>query len=158
MARTEDVKRIETEAGNTIDASARIINVAPPVNSGDAGTKAYVDSAAATGTDFVTDQISALNMDEVVRNIGSEIDAVSARIKNLSNARLTNQGDAVNVASVKLIFADTAPTVDLISIDLITPSLATLSDVTPILQRLAEAINALENGLDTQQVIVTNPT
>jgi len=135
------VRNIESQ----IDAqSASIINVA---------SANMTDQTEAVNVDTLTDQIDALNMDQVVRNVSSEIDASSARIKNLANAVLTNQGDAVNVGSVKPIFADSAPSVDLVSIDLITPTLNTLSDVTPILKLLADAINSLEQAVAGQDII-----
>jgi hypothetical protein len=48
----------------------------------------------------LTYQIDALNIDEVVRNISSEIDASMARIKNLNDALMTNQYDAINVKTL----------------------------------------------------------
>lgn len=45
MAQAEDVKRVEAQTGNTIDANARIINVKSPVDPTDAVTKAYADVA-----------------------------------------------------------------------------------------------------------------
>ena len=129
-----------------VDAqSARIKNV---------GDAILTNQNDAINVNTLTEQFpNLLDDNDALRVISNEIDAQSKRIKNLANATLSNQNDAVNVASVKLVMADGAPTVDLITLSLLTDSDFALSSVNAKMVEIGTYINRLEQALKNQSVI-----
>jgi len=125
--------------------SARIKNLANAemTNQGDA-----------INVETLTEQFpNLLDDNDALRVINAEIDASSARVKNLANATLTNNNDAVNVESVKLIFADSAPSVDLITLTELTDSELAIESVNARMVALGEAVNRLEQAIAAQSII-----
>jgi hypothetical protein len=143
MSQTEDVKRVSDQNGATIDASARITNVLPPVDASDVATKGSVEGIA--------DNLGYLKIVE------DEIDAMSARIKDLGDASMTNQGDAINVGTLTEQFP-ALMAVDVVGVDVVTITIDTLTleAVQGMASDVSDALNALQEALAANHVLDIN--